>query len=52
MYMLSRIHCAVNAYGVLAAATGFYREVGNLEKNWLAHRVTPAECEQVVFNRP
>jgi uncharacterized DUF497 family protein len=25
---------------------------GNAEKNWLRHRVSPAECEQVFFNRP
>lgn len=25
---------------------------GNAEKNWLRHRVSQAECEQVFFNRP
>lgn len=24
----------------------------NVEKNWLAHQVTPQEAEQVFFNRP
>jgi uncharacterized DUF497 family protein len=36
----------------LAAATGFEWDAGNLEKNWLAHQVSPAECEQVFFNAP
>ena len=36
----------------LASATGFQWDDGNLEKNWLAHRVTPAECEQLFFNQP
>jgi uncharacterized protein len=25
---------------------------GNLEKNWLKHKVAPHECEQVFFNQP
>ena len=25
---------------------------GNAEKNWLRHRVSQSECEQVFFNRP
>ena len=38
---------------VLAAAlTGFDWDDGNLTKNWIAHRVRPAECEEVFFNRP
>ena len=32
--------------------TGFQWDVGNSEKNWLAHDVTQAETEQVFFNRP
>jgi len=32
--------------------TGFQWDAGNSEKNWLAHEVTPAETEQVFFNRP
>lgn len=30
----------------------FEWDAGNAEKNWLRHRVSPAECEQVFFNRP
>jgi uncharacterized DUF497 family protein len=32
--------------------TGFQWDAGNSEKNWLAHDVTQAETEQVLFNRP
>jgi hypothetical protein len=31
---------------------GFDWSGGNDEKNWLRHRVTPAESEQVLFNLP
>lgn len=37
---------------LLAHCTGFEWDAGNAEKNWRAHRVTQAECEQVFFNRP
>jgi uncharacterized DUF497 family protein len=32
--------------------TGFQWDAGNADKNWLRHRVTQAEAEQVFFNRP
>ena len=31
---------------------GFDWDAGNIEKNWLVHRVPPQEAEQVLFNRP
>lgn len=31
---------------------GFEWDAGNIEKNRLAHQVTPQEAEQVFFNRP
>ncbi len=31
---------------------GFDRDAANAEKNWSAHQVSPAEAEQVFFNRP
>lgn len=31
---------------------GFDWGGGNAEKNWAAHRVSPAECEQLFFNSP
>jgi len=31
---------------------GFEWDQGNIEKNWLSHRVTPQEAEQVFFNAP
>lgn len=36
----------------LSQCTGFDWDEGNFEKNWLRHRVTRAECEQVFFHRP
>ena len=36
----------------LLACRGFQWDQGNADKNWLRHRVTRAECEQVFFNRP
>jgi len=36
----------------LLACRGFQWDEGNADKNWLRHRVTRAECEQVFFNRP
>jgi len=32
--------------------TGFDWDVGNILKNWEAHRVSASECEQIFFNRP
>jgi hypothetical protein len=31
--------------------TGFEWSRGNVEKNWLRHKVSPVECEQVFFNK-
>jgi uncharacterized protein len=42
----------MDVYAELAAATGFDWDAGNVEKNWVSHQVSPAECEQVFFNRP
>ena len=36
----------------MTRAVGFQWDEGNLEKNWLAHKVSPAECEQLFFNQP
>jgi hypothetical protein len=36
----------------LRACTGFQWDERNREKNWLRHRVSEAECEQVFFNAP
>lgn len=35
-----------------AEATEFEWDAGNAEKNWMRHRVTQSECEEVFFNRP
>ena len=36
----------------LARAAGFEWDEGNAQKNWIRHRVTHLECEQVFFNPP
>lgn len=36
----------------LLRCTGFEWDEGNREKNWVRHRVSTAECEQVFFNTP
>jgi len=36
----------------LLGCTGFEWDRSNIEKNWLRHKVNPAECEQVFFNQP
>ena len=37
---------------LLAACTGFEWDNGNATKIWTKHRVSPAECEQALLNRP
>ncbi len=37
---------------LLEKATGFDWDEGNAEKNWVSHRVSPSECEQIFFNLP
>ena len=36
----------------LSQCEGFEWDDGNIKKNWLKHKVSPAECEQIFFNRP
>ena len=31
---------------------GFEWDEGNADKNWIKHRVSCSECEQIFFNRP
>ena len=35
-----------------AKCSGFDWDEGNSDKNWIAHRVSNSECEEVFFNRP
>ena len=35
----------------LLNCTGFEWDQSNIEKNWLKHRVSPVECEQIFFNQ-
>ncbi|MHB8808731.1 MAG: BrnT family toxin [Desulfobulbaceae bacterium] len=37
---------------MLHHCSGFDWDEGNIEKNWRRHKVSPAECEQIFFNRP
>ncbi|MCP3933040.1 MAG: BrnT family toxin, partial [Bacteroidetes bacterium] len=37
---------------MLRQCEGFDWDEGNVNKNWLKHKVSPAECEQIFFNRP
>lgn len=37
---------------ILSQCLGFDWDKGNIDKNWLRHKVSPAECEQFFFNRP
>ncbi|MBK8870444.1 MAG: BrnT family toxin [Elusimicrobia bacterium] len=39
-------------YALLLGCAGFEWDKGNLDKNWLKHRVAPYECEQIFFNQP
>jgi uncharacterized DUF497 family protein len=36
----------------LSQCLGFNWDKANIDKNWLKHKVSLAECEQVFFNRP
>lgn len=42
----------MDPYELLAQAAGFQWDAGSVEKNWIKHQVSAAECEQVFFNRP
>ncbi|MCF7873041.1 MAG: BrnT family toxin [Candidatus Omnitrophica bacterium] len=42
----------MDSYKKLQRCTGFQWDQHNAEKNWQKHKVTPAECEEVFFNKP
>ncbi len=37
---------------ILTQCIGFNWDKGNIDKNWLKHKVSPTECEQIFFNHP
>ena len=37
---------------ILYHCSGFDWDAGNNDKNWLKHKVSPSECEQIFFNQP
>jgi uncharacterized DUF497 family protein len=42
----------MNDIDLFLECTGFDWDEGNVEKNWISHKVTAAECEQIFFNLP
>jgi hypothetical protein len=42
----------MDAMEKLLNCTGFDWDQDNIEKNWLKHKVSLFECEQVFFNQP
>ena len=36
----------------IADCKGFEWDKGNIDKNWIRHRVSKNECEEVFFNQP
>ena len=41
-----------DTYKILQECIGFEWNQHNAKKNWEKHKVTPAECEQIFFNKP
>jgi len=39
-------------FNKLSTCTGFEWDEGNIEKNWIKHRVSRSEIEQAFFNQP
>lgn len=37
---------------LLRQCSGFDWDQGNIDKNWIKHKVSPTECEQIFFNHP
>jgi uncharacterized DUF497 family protein len=37
---------------LIGSLAGFEWDAGNADKNWVAHRVSRAECEEVFLHRP
>lgn len=37
---------------LLQECSGFQWDSGNKDKNWLKHKVSNSECEQIFFNQP
>jgi hypothetical protein len=37
---------------IFSTVTGFQWDEGNIDKDWIKHKVTHLECEQPFFNEP
>jgi len=42
----------MDSYSVLETVSGFEWDSGNSDKNWIKHKVSRLECEEVFFNEP
>ncbi len=42
----------MDRWDLLQKTPGFDWDEGNIDKNWVSHRVSPSECEQIFFNFP
>ncbi|HET9136597.1 MAG TPA: BrnT family toxin [Candidatus Kapabacteria bacterium] len=42
----------MNIERLIAQSTGFDWDEANIGKNWIKHKVSPDEVEQVFFNKP
>jgi uncharacterized DUF497 family protein len=42
----------MDIYKELVRCKSFQWDKGNIDKNWISHKVSPFECEQVFFNIP
>ena len=54
-FILETMHIMViykSMASIVDDCEGFDWDSGNSNKNWLTHRVTDAECEEVFFNTP
>ena len=38
--------------GLIKNCEGFLWDEGNIDKNWIKHKVTHLECEEIFFNQP
>ena len=52
MYITMIYIFKMDVYKKLKLCTSFQWDEGNAGKNWLKHRVSPSECEQVFFHLP
>ena len=47
-----RLHLPMDRLEILRECSGFQWDEGNADKNWIKHRVSPREAEEMFFNEP